>query len=368
MYSSTITNHFGALTADYYCREDIAEREMSAIFKKVWLCVGFTDDLLEHNDFITVEVGSLGIVVQNFHGTLKAFRNVCSHRMSRIQNNPKGNRPLICPYHGWTYDQEGHLAGVPMNKKCFGFSDEDKLALGLTPFHLEVCGRFVFIKMTDNGPALSEYLGAYYDALIHLTAICPDRFEHTTIPWAANWKVGMDNAAEGYHVPLVHADSFAQVLTLDLAISIEGPHSAYLGKLTPKSLRWWDHIKQQIALVPSTIYPEYANFLIFPNIVITFSYGAFLTFQTFLPTSINTLRLQSTSWLAKSNFGAAREMVLASLIEFSAKVRGEDERICAVANQGICDPSNTRPFILGNLEGRIANFQKAYVHYLGIST
>ena len=368
MPSELITAKFGAIPADYYSRDDIAVLERERIFKKAWLCVGFIDDLKNHHDFITVNLGTLGIVVQNFHGQLKAFHNVCSHRFSRIQTECKGNRPLICPYHGWTYNEEGHLAGIPSNKRCFGFGDLEKKELGLTAYSLALCGRFVFVKVDAEGPSLKEFLGAYYDALIHLTEICPDRFESTTIEWDANWKMGMDNAAEGYHVPLVHSDSFAKVLTLNLEISIEGPHSLYLGKLTEGSLTWWGNVKKHCSLVPSTRYPEYANFLIFPNIVITFSYGSFLTFQTFLPDGVNKLTITSNSWLAQSKHGPVRETVITSLKEFSAKVRDEDKTICAISNKGISDLPNSRALLLGDLEGRIANFQKAYAQYMGMNT
>ena len=60
-------------------------RELEAVFKPSWLCLGFVDDLKSDRDFITAQIGPHSIVVQNFGGELKAFRNVCSHRFSRIQ-------------------------------------------------------------------------------------------------------------------------------------------------------------------------------------------------------------------------------------------------------------------------------------------
>jgi choline monooxygenase len=350
----------GKIPADYYYRADILAAELRDIFGTSWLCVGFTEDLKTHNDFITAQFGSKSVVVQNFNGTLKAFRNVCSHRFSRIQCEALGNRVLQCPYHGWTYDKDGVPVGIPLNGHSFNLDEADKQALALEAYELETVGHFVFVRMKKEGRSLKDFLGTFYEDLLHVSEICPYRFEQHSFEWAANWKLGMDNAAEGYHVPLVHADSFGLILSMDLEISTDKDHSRYTGKLKERSLKWWRNVHKAIKLEPSTVYPEYGNFLIFPNIVVTFSYGAFLTFQTFEPLGTDHLRIHSTSWLAKHKSGPASQMAIDSLKVFADQVRGEDRDICKVAQQGVHDAPKDRPPLLGKLEGRIAHFQNAY--------
>ena len=89
-----IDHRLGTIPADFYSRGDVFQRELDAVFQPSWLCVGLAHNLREHNDFITYHIGQRQIVVQNFHGELKAFKNVCSHRFSRIQCEQRGNRPL----------------------------------------------------------------------------------------------------------------------------------------------------------------------------------------------------------------------------------------------------------------------------------
>lgn len=357
----------GKIPADHYWRDDVLAAEIEQVFKPSWLCVGFVEDLKNHQDFVTAQIGPHSIVVQNFNGELRAFRNVCSHRFSRIQCEKSGNRVLQCPYHGWTYDAGGKPIGIPLNKQSFGFNEADKQALALQSYALETVGHFVFVRMAAEGPDLKTFLGSFYDDLAHVSEVCPDRFEQASYDWAANWKLGMDNAAEGYHVPLVHAESFGLILSIDLAISTDADHSRYTGNLKERSLKWWDQVAKSIKLEPSTIYPQYGNFLIFPNIVVTFSYGAFLTFQTFDPTGPDKLRINSTSWLAKNNGRAARDMVVDSLKSFAAQVRNEDAAICAIAQQGTREMTS-RPPLLGELEGRIAHFQNAYARQMGLGS
>lgn len=361
--ATTYQSLLGQIPADYYWRDDVLAAEIENVFKPSWLCVGFTQDLQNHQDFVTAQIGPHSIVVQNFEGSLRAFRNVCSHRFSKIQCEKSGNRVLQCPYHGWTYDAGGKPIGVPLNKQSFGLNEADKTALALQAYALETVGHFVFVRMSREGPDLKTFLGSFYDDLAHVSEVCPDRFESESYDWAANWKLGMDNAAEGYHVPLVHAESFGLILSIDLDISTDADHSRYVGKLKERSLKWWGNVAKSIKLEPSTVYPQYGNFLIFPNIVVTFSAGAFLTFQTFDPTGPQSLRINSTSWLARNNGRAARELVLDSLKTFSAQVRNEDAGICAVAQLGVRE-AGTRPPLLGALEGRIAHFQKAYARHM----
>ncbi len=351
----------GCVPPDHYWRDDILALELTQVFEASWLCVGFTEDLREHQDFITAEIGRRGIVVQNFHGELKAFRNVCTHRYSRIQTERKGNRPLQCPYHGWTFDSQGIPAGIPMNRKCFGFEQADRQQLGLETFAVETVGHFVFVRMSATGASLREFLGSFHEDLAHVSEVCPDRFESRRFEWEANWKVGMDNAAEGYHVPLVHPDTFGVILPLDLEISTDAEHSRYTGGLKEQSIKWWTNVGKAIALEPSARYPGYANFLIFPNVVVTYSFGAFLTFQTFDPLGPGRLRINSTAWLARNNGRAARQMVVDSLKAFSEAVRNEDRDICAQVQFGMRDAPDNRPLVLGTLEGRIAHFQQAYM-------
>ena len=365
MNDSAFDSHLGTIPADHYVRDEIFPLEMKHIFEPSWLCIGFAEDLKNHNDFITAQIGERGIVVQNFHGELRAFRNVCSHRYSRIQTQRCGNRPLQCPYHGWTFDSQGLPSGIPMNRQCFGFEDADKKRLALQNYFVDTVGHFVFVRMSAEGPSLLEYLGNFYDDLQHVSEVCTDRFETASFEWAANWKVGMDNAAEGYHVPLVHPNTFGMILPLDLEISMDAEHSRYIGALKEASIKWWGNVQKAIGLQPSQRYPGYGNFLIFPNIVVTYSYGAFLIFQTFDPLSTHSLRINSAAWLAKNNGRAARSLVLDSLKAFLEAVRNEDRDICAQVQAGMRDQPSNRPLMLGKLEGRIAHFQRSYMARMG---
>lgn len=52
-------------------------------------------------------------MIQNFHGQIRAFENVCLHRSALIQTDAIGCRPLVCPYHAWSYDEQGRVKNIP---------------------------------------------------------------------------------------------------------------------------------------------------------------------------------------------------------------------------------------------------------------
>jgi phenylpropionate dioxygenase-like ring-hydroxylating dioxygenase large terminal subunit len=66
-------------------------------------------------------------VLQNFKGEIRAFANICSHRFNRIQTEPRGNRPLMCAYHGWNFDESGFPRGMP-RREGFDLSDRELCA------------------------------------------------------------------------------------------------------------------------------------------------------------------------------------------------------------------------------------------------
>ena len=354
----------GRIPADAYWRDDVLASEIERVFKPSWLCVGFTQDLKNDRDFVTARLGPHSLVVQNFKGELRAFRNVCSHRFSRIQTEPCGNRPLTCPYHGWTYNADGIPFGVPQNAKAFGLDDAEKARLALQAYALETVGHFVFVRMSADGPSLRDFLGDVHDHLAHVSAVCSHRVESLTVDVAANWKLGVENGIEAYHHAMVHSDTFSSVLQQDIVMNAYGPHCTHEGALTDKSRHWWSVVADKARLTTSDRYRDYISFLIFPNIVTTFTAGAFFTFQVLTPASASTLRIASSGWLAEGA-GAAYAPVAGSLAAFSEKVRAEDQAICAIAQAGVAERGIDRAAMLGEVDNRVRHFQDAYAARMG---
>lgn len=190
-----------------YYAPDVLERESERVFKTGYQYVGLTDDLANNRDFVCVDHFGASIVVQNFKGELRAFQNVCSHMFSKIQFEERGNRPLLCRYHGWSYDETGYPAGMPRRADFLESAQRDE-RLCLTSYKVETAGKFVFIRRDDSAPSLRDFLGNFHEVLVDFSRYLGPEIYYGNMRHAANWKLLVENVVDKGHCSILHKDSF----------------------------------------------------------------------------------------------------------------------------------------------------------------
>jgi len=104
-----------ALLPHFYTDSTLLEAEQELIFERTWQLAGHISALASPGSYITARAGSQPIlVVRDEHRQLRAYRNVCRHRASRLLSGSGQCKGAIrCRYHGWTYRFDGTLIGVP---------------------------------------------------------------------------------------------------------------------------------------------------------------------------------------------------------------------------------------------------------------
>jgi Rieske 2Fe-2S family protein len=206
------------LPSSWYYADDIYALEKERIFCREWLCVAREEELPEPGDFRVLDVvGESIILVRNRQRALRAFYNVCRHRGARLcrtdEAAPAGMavhggviaaRSILCPYHQWSYDLDGHLVAAPHMGDVPGF---DKSAISLYPVGVECWGGFIFLNLT---PAGARPFGAQLGEIPQRTQRYPLpslRIGHSiTYRVAANWKAICENYNECYHCGGVHPE------------------------------------------------------------------------------------------------------------------------------------------------------------------
>lgn len=183
-----------------YHRPEVLDQELERMFEPHFQFGALTAELARDRDFVCVDYQGTAVVLQNFKGELRAFANVCSHRFNRIQTEPRGNRPLMCSYHGWNFDETGFPRGMPRRE---GFPMDDRERLCLTRYTVETCGGLVFFKKGAGGPSLREYLGEFYDVIAQITGYFGAEIDSGVTPHRANWKLLVENVLECYHCSVV---------------------------------------------------------------------------------------------------------------------------------------------------------------------
>ncbi|MDP1738269.1 MAG: aromatic ring-hydroxylating dioxygenase subunit alpha [Caulobacter sp.] len=188
-----------------YHDPDFFEAEKRAVFRQAWQIVCHLSDIPEPGDFHTLDfLGESIVVVRGDDQKVRAFHNVCRHRASRVVDGPAGNCGvrMTCPYHAWSYDLRGRLAGVPHRKAFEGF---DQAAHNLVPVEHEVCLGFVFIRLEGGLPGVKAMLGSYYDELVHYRMEELQPLGRVVLrEREVNWKNVSDNYSDSLHITVAH--------------------------------------------------------------------------------------------------------------------------------------------------------------------
>ena len=350
-----------------YFDKEVFEAEKSKLFNNVWSFVCFTHDLEKENDFVSTFISDVPVVIQNLRGNIRAFKNVCSHRHSIIQTDKQGNRPLMCPYHGWAYDKKGIPKGIP-KKPLFSFTKEELECLKLKSYRVETCGSLVFVNVNDqNNSSLKEYLGEMYDEVSKMSSAFGELIDVNKLVIGANWKILVENTLESYHVNLIHEDTFKKLGAEGMNFNFFNNHSTWDAPVELKE----DDKKVKRVHKPYKERPYkiegYKHLIIFPNILISSTYGISFNLSIIEPKDNDSSVFTSYVFMTKTDTNdteksSIQKMYEESLVNFNRKVFGEDKDICEKVQIGV--KYSNYDGELSEEERRVCEFQKAYKTYL----
>jgi choline monooxygenase len=190
------------LPSSYYTAPEVFAAERAAIFRRAWRFVGHASELAAPGDYVTQDIAGAGVfVVRGADGRLGGFHNVCRHRGHRLLAERRGRlkAAITCPYHSWSYGLDGSLRQARNSESVPRFNRAD---FGLAPVAVEVFCGFVFVNLDREAAPLHDLAPGFEEAVRRFV---PDldrmrRIERADFDIAANWKVVVENALDGYHV------------------------------------------------------------------------------------------------------------------------------------------------------------------------
>ncbi|WP_289101416.1 Rieske 2Fe-2S domain-containing protein [uncultured Marinobacter sp.] len=207
-----------AQTGHYRCDrsiftdEELFELEMKHIFEGNWIFLAHESQIENPGDYYTTMVGRQPVIItRTKDGELKAILNTCTHRGATLCRKKRGNKTsFTCPFHGWTFKNDGKLLKAKDQKKGGypeSFDVDGSHDLKQLPKFENYRG-FLFGSLNSDVLPLEEYLGETTKVLDAIVDQAPEGLEilrgASTYTYEGNWKLTAENGADGYHVSTVH--------------------------------------------------------------------------------------------------------------------------------------------------------------------
>ncbi|NWG52839.1 MAG: aromatic ring-hydroxylating dioxygenase subunit alpha [Hydrogenophilaceae bacterium] len=197
------------VSASEYADPARLEAEKRELFRKLPLVAGFSCEIPNPGDVMLFEAAGPSIVVaRGRDGTVRAFLNMCMHRGAQVVKECGNRKLMTCRFHGWSYDLEGRLVGMP-SEGDFPGEDRDRLRLVQVP--AGEWGGLIFVKAHAGEERIdvAAWLGemAPLIARFNLGGAKPVKSDRIDID--TNWKYALNTYGESYHFGTLHPTTFS---------------------------------------------------------------------------------------------------------------------------------------------------------------
>lgn len=330
-----------------YTSPDFLALEQTRIFHREWLCVGRASALAETGDYLTADIDGQPIVVLRSENLeLKAFSNVCLHRMSVLLEGRGNVRRIVCPYHAWNYTLDGALQGAPMMERQSGFCKE---SYRLPSVRCETWQGWIYVTLNADAPPVAEKLASLTELIASYGMTDYKETFYEEHVWDTNWKILAENFMESYHLPMLHRATVGPHSRLDEMECPPGSDtfnyhwitkeaSLPIGQAHPDNQRLQGHWRKTTALL--AIYPTHL-------VTLTPGYFWYLVLQ---PVGTGRVHIRFGGGLAPEFIADPKAAeYMASLKELLDAVNEEDRRGVQAVFRGVQAPL-AKPGHLSHLE------------------
>ena len=194
------------------------EAEMARILRRKTLLACLSGRLPGPGSYLAEDLAGVPVLLMRGEdGVARAFLNSCRHRGTRLLDGAGAvRRAFACPYHGWTYGADGHLAGIP-NRDAFDGVDLADCALAALP--CTEAGGMVWIRLSGEAPAdPGESLDGLADEFAGFGLAGYHHYDSHRMTPAINWKMALDTFMEPYHFAVLHKQTVAPIFFPNLCL------------------------------------------------------------------------------------------------------------------------------------------------------
>ena len=220
----------GRVPASHYINRGHWQQEQDVLFGQWPIVAGHSSELAIGSALPFDALGVPIVMTRSVDGRARAFFNVCRHRGMALVASPasgpamaKPCKTLVCPYHGWTYDLDGHLRH---RLHAETFDGIDPATLNLVELPCDEAGGLIFVKRTPGPPfSADDCLHGLDQHLLWLGLADMKVFRKVDQVYPANWKLTADAFLESYHIRVLHRDTIYPFFADAFAVNLyAGPH------------------------------------------------------------------------------------------------------------------------------------------------
>ncbi|MBO0727756.1 MAG: aromatic ring-hydroxylating dioxygenase subunit alpha [Acidimicrobiaceae bacterium] len=345
--------------------------ERRLIFNRYPMFVGLSSDLPDPGSWLTFDgTGTPILVTRDEQGRVRALLNMCQHRGVRVVDGGCGDgaRRFTCPFHGWVYDIEGHLVGIPGAE---GFDEVRREDRGLIELPAEERYGMIFAAANPECAfSLEEYLSGLAP---QLESFDLGGWKSIATPHAhrirANWKVVWGTHCETYHFAVLHKDSAGPIVYGNTSLAdFYGDHALMTTtnrtidtlRDTPED-QWRPIDDGQVNL----------NYRLFPNLSFSIVFGNRLEIFTIYPGE-NVHETVALHYAYHKNPPTAEDekKALEEQVFFACQsvVDGEDYAVAARTEPGLHSPSAPKTLVFGRNEPVMQRMALAIRRTIGTDT
>lgn len=328
------------------------------LWTRHWHLLCHRSELSASRAFARFDILGAEVVAFNDGGSVVVFDNRCPHRGARIFVEDHGARRFVCPYHGWSFANGRVFVG---NKEAFAHCDLS--GLDLRRLRIEWLGDFLFVSW-DPAASLLDQLGGVADIVERISYSIDRRTDYNAYAYECDWRIGLENALEPYHVSMIHPESLG---TLDLQRGRNeyfGRNSIWFSEVgAERTSRRLKSLGRMFDL--GYQFEGYMSIYMFPFTMISSTFGYSYSLQNFFP-SATAERTHFYSRLLTSRLReGVKPELLESFFESSAALNrqtfDEDHVICK--RVPLDSWSEATPRVWSQDEEKLVHFRQSYAAF-----
>ena len=328
-----------------YTNDEFFGLEKELLFLNTWQLVCHVSNVAEPNAYFTFDfMGESIFVLHGGDGVIRAFHNVCRHRAAKLLDGDSGvcKGRITCPYHAWSYDQDGTLKSVPYKEQFVNFKQQEH---GLVPVDMEIFQGFIFIRINKThdktvadlfAPILEEILPYNFEKLQPLGRV-------TLRERAVNWKQVADNYVDALHIPVAHS-GLSALFGNSYGISVHDNIHKMWGDLSTSRKDTWSNrayknILPHVDHLGASKQRHWVYYRLWPNLAFDI-YPDQIDFMQFIPLSPTRTLIREIPFAIPDD---RREMKAARYLNWriNREVNAEDTVLIERVQQGMASSSYT---------------------------